>query len=125
VLVRLGQAGLHTAPATVDPTVECHSAGVFHTPGFCARSRAVVTAPGSVLDAMTGWIKSRRLDEPAPCFHSHIDNLTSVSSTWVLWSRVCRDQINMSCPTERVFCFSTQKVAYCTHRRITREQRYL
>jgi hypothetical protein len=64
--VRLGQAGLHTAPATAVPTLCFHSAGRFHTPGFWARSLAVATAPGLVVDAITGWMKSRRFELPAP-----------------------------------------------------------
>jgi hypothetical protein len=66
VVVRLGQAGMHIAAGTVWPTLPGQSLPRFHTPAFCARRRAVATAPGFVVDAITGWIKAKRLEDPAP-----------------------------------------------------------
>lgn len=66
VVVKLGQAGSQTAPGTVAPTWPGHSDARFQVPGFCARSRAVATAPGFVVEAITGWMNSTRFDEPAP-----------------------------------------------------------
>ena len=65
--VRFGQpSGRHTAPAMVRPTVLSHRGLRPHVPAVCARRRAVATAPGLVLEAMTGWMNGKRFEDPAP-----------------------------------------------------------
>jgi len=67
VAVRFGHpSGMHTAPATVRPTLPGQRGLRPQVPGFCARRRAVATAPGLVVDAITGWIKASLFELPAP-----------------------------------------------------------
>ena len=59
-------SGTHGAPATVRPTELSQLTSWPQVPGFCARRRAVATAPGLVDEAMTGFMKSMRFELPAP-----------------------------------------------------------